>query len=278
MRKLVFFASIVTCFIARDLEAQTVAEDQRMAFMQQQAEAFTGSLDDQHKIAAYEKPLLRWTNPHTNIRDGVLVCWIDEHGVPAAAAQICLTPNSTSEWAIELQSLSTKPIELSNGKIETWSPVGAGIQWHAIKQGFASPTPSKRLVQMRGIARKFRGHDDFEKEENVVRLLTNPLIRYSNPKSGIVDGAMFAMVHGTDPEILILIEARKSDDGNTTFFWALAPMTSFELRVFMDQKQIWTKPKMTSNLPTDVFFQRLLVAGEKDEPTLTDRVKGIFGF
>lgn len=262
---------------APDSPEQT--SDQRMSFMQQQAAAFRGTVGTNDKIQALDKPLLRWSNPHTNILDGVLVCWVDEAGVPAAAAQICLTPNSSDEWAIELQSLSQKPLTLTNGIIEDWRPIAAGLQWHshdAVSK--TSQTEKQRLVQMRALARRFRGDDDFENEESVLRLLTNPLLRYSNPKKGITDGAMFALVQGTDPEMLILIELRQDQNGNAGYYWALAPMTSFELTGYLDREEVWQKPQMTSNQPTDIFYQRLLIAGQSQDQPLGDRLRSLFGF
>ena len=40
------------------------------------------------------------------------------------------------------------------------------------------------------------------------RLLTVPVFRYSQPERGIVDGALFAFVRSTNPELLIVIEAQ----------------------------------------------------------------------
>lgn len=264
--------------LAQDAESPIQSAEQRMEFMQAQAEAFEGKIGDTVKIQAFEKPLLRWSNPQTNILDGVLVCWVDQAGAPAATAQICLTPNSLDQWAIELQSLAQQPISLSNGVIETWEPSDAGVIWRPLKD---APDPAvdqqRRLVQMRAAARRFRGDDDFENSESVLRLMTNPLLRYSNPDAGITDGAMFALVHGTDPELLILIESRRDGQGASQYYWALAPVTSFELRGYLDGKEVWHKPAMTSNLPTDVFFQRLLVPGTEPERTLSDRVRDLLG-
>jgi hypothetical protein len=254
--------------------------DGRYEFMQGQAEAFEGSLRKGGKIKSLDAPLLRWTNPYTNIRDGVLVGWVDEAGVPVAAAQICLTPNSTSQWAIELQSLTVERFTLSNGKMESWKPNRPGVQWHRYdKVGIPAEGAPRRLVQMRTLARRFRGDDDFENEESVLRLLTNPLVRYSKPDDGLVDGGMFALVHGTDPEMLIMIEARKDEnEEQPAYHWALAPMTSFELRGYLDREQVWHKPQMTSNRPIDIFFQRLLVQDREEDASVLSKLKGLLDF
>ncbi len=273
-------------------EADAVDEmADRLQFMQEQAEAFQGKTKAGVAIKALPAPLLRWTNPHSNIKDGALVCWTDTQGVPVAAAQICLTPNSDSEWAIELQSLASEPLTLQNGKIDTWIPKSAGVTWSRDKKaGVPANDAKRRLIQMRSLARRFRADDDFEQEESSLRLLPNPLLRYSNPDAGIIDGGLFSLVHGTDPELLILVEARKSTDrsdvavdvadgadpGSETWYqWALAPMTTFELKAFLDRKEVWHKPQMTSNLPSDVFLQRLLVPGPPKEKSVLSSLRDL---
>jgi hypothetical protein len=39
------------------------------------------------------------------------------------------------------------------------------------------------------------------------RLLTQPIDRYADEKSGITDGAIFAFANGTNPEVALLLEA-----------------------------------------------------------------------
>lgn len=287
MRPTLFFVMFALASFAVSATAQEPDEsnrktaDDRLQFMQQQAEAFVGTRGQGEVIKALDAPLLRWTNPQTNIQDGVLVCWVGSGGVPVAAAQICLTPNSTTDWAIELQSLTSDKFTLGNGKIDRWEPASAGVQWNRYdKVGVPADTEKRRLVQMRALARRFRGDDDFEKEESVLRLLTNPLVRYSDPDNGLVDGGLFALVHGTDPEMLIMIEARRGENDELAYRWALAPMTSFELRAYLDREEVWHKPEMTSNLPKDVFFQRLLVGkgGEETGTSVLSRLKGLLDF
>jgi hypothetical protein len=274
------FLGVVAVYAQAPNDSNPSESDERYQFMQTHAEAFTGVLAKGETIKSLGAPLLRWTNPYTNIQDGVLVAWVDESGVPVAAAQICLTPKSTSQWAIELQSLSVESFTLSNGEIESWKPKQPGLQWHRYdKVGTPAKSEQRRLVQMRVLARRFRGDDDFENEESVLRLLPNPLVRYSKPGGGIVDGGMFALVHGTDPEMLIMIEARKDDnEQQPAYHWALAPMTSFELHGYLDREQVWHKPQMTSNLPTDVFFQRLLVQDPQQDESVLSKLKGLFDF
>ena len=55
-----------------------------------------------------------------------------------------------------------------------------------------------------------------------LRLLPKPLYRYESTDPEVLDGAVFALVSsaGTDPEIILLIEARKTPEGPRWVFGA----------------------------------------------------------
>jgi hypothetical protein len=54
--------------------------------------------------------------------------------------------------------------------------------------------------------------------------LSTPLYRYEKPPGDVLEGAVFAFVLGTDPELLLVLEARR-DEGATVWQYALARMT-----------------------------------------------------
>ena len=39
--------------------------------------------------------------------------------------------------------------------------------------------------------------------------MPQPLLRYAAPDSGVIDGAVFAFAEATDPEALLILEARR---------------------------------------------------------------------
>ena len=73
-----------------------------------------------------------------------------------------------------------------------------------------------------------------------LRLLPQPIHRYSAPKQGIHSGALFAFVHGTDPEIWLLIEARGEDAEKVRWQYAVTRMTSSEVRLKHGDKKVWS--------------------------------------
>ena len=92
---------------------------------------------------------------------------------------------------------------------------------------------------MRTLADRFTANDEFEgKSRWELRLLSKPLLRYADEKANLLDGAMFAWAHGTDPEVFLLLEARKVKD-EYIWHYALAPMTGYALKVQLDGKEVW---------------------------------------
>ena len=74
---------------------------------------------------------------------------------------------------------------------------------------------------MRDLAREFSGTtQDLEEHRWELRLLPQPLYRYESTDPDVLDGAVFAFVTsaGTDPEAILVLEARK-DPGASAPKW-----------------------------------------------------------
>ena len=67
--------------------------------------------------------------------------------------------------------------------------------------------------------------------------------RSSNPDESPValDGALFTFAFGTDPEALLLIEARSTPDGNV-WHYAAAPFTDFAIQLKHKDLPVWNEP------------------------------------
>ena len=68
---------------------------------------------------------------------------------------------------------------------------------------------------MRAVADEFIADDDFGGggKYHRLRMLTTPIARYGKAGGTVEDGALFAFVEGTDPEVFLLIEARAGEKG-----------------------------------------------------------------
>ena len=72
-----------------------------------------------------------------------------------------------------------------------------------------------------------------------MRILPRPLHTYSDRNRSVIEGALFAFVLGTDPELLMQIEARSGADG-TKWQVGFARAASAELSVRVDEQEVWS--------------------------------------
>lgn len=232
----------------------------RLEFMKDSVKdyEFLLSPDFKAKLTVKPEPLLRFTNPVSGLQDGGFFLWTSEAGRPMVGAQVFLT--SEDLWIHEFQSLAPVPFRVTRKGAETWEPKRAGVE---VKPVPGAPVPAnnpvQRLVQMRDIAKRFTASDEFEgrPQSDELRLLTKPLARFGAENSETVDGALFAHAHGTDPELLIVLEALKSE-GAYRWHYSLAPMTGYALKASLDDKPVWEvawrKPPFD---PKEPFFIRV---------------------
>ena len=226
---------------------------ERLQFMVESAGEYrvTASGNDETLLTLHEEPLLRFNNTVSGVPDGILVLWtLGER--PAAFAQVFQTKEGV--WIHEAQSVSPVPMQFALKGDVKWSPREAAPAMQTL-DGASPPaeSPAARLRQMRRLAERFAGTDDFkisptdtEAERNDLRMLPTAVYRYASPDDGIIDGAVFAFVHGTDPEMLLTLEAR--DDGDQSGWrYALAAMTCWAVQAQLEGAEVWTSPERFGN-------------------------------
>lgn len=227
----------------------------RLEFMKTSVKDYVFVLgpDFQSTLSIEPEPLLRFTNPVSGLQDGGFFVWKSDAGRPMVGAQVFLT--SDDLWIHEFQSLAPMPFKVTRSDKTIWEPKRAGVDVKPIPD---APVPAagavQRLVQMRDIARRFTASDEFEgrPKSDELRLLTKPLLRFGAENSGLLDGALFVHAHGTDPELMIVLEALKSE-GGYRWHYSLAPMTGYALKASLDDKPVWEvawrKPPFDSKEP-----------------------------
>lgn len=193
----------------------------------------------------YPKPILRWSNPVAGIRDGIVVMWT-EGARPAILAQVF--PTKDNFWILEFQSLAAVPFIMRDRERVVWEPRKAGEQFAPLAD--APPpadTSTKRLVQMRTLARYFTAFDDFrihhtdkEVTRHELRLMANPVYRYDMPDAHVLDGGVFPFVLGTDPEVFLIFDVRENGEGTRSWEYLVAPLTCWALEVKFKDRTVWT--------------------------------------
>jgi hypothetical protein len=193
------------------------------------------------KFRIQAEPVLRFTNPVGGSRDGAMFVWLDEEGRPAVAAQILWNPQQ--DWVEEFSSLSASPLLARSPDGSVWSPSKGGVSFKPVPDApKPAETAERRFRQMRELAESFSAeHFYYSRVWNKLRLLTKPFARYGKPGSEVQDGAIFCFAHGTDPEVLLMLESRPGKNG-PEWQYAFAPMTTFAANAFWKGKEIWSKP------------------------------------
>lgn len=212
-------------------------------------------------------PILKWSNPVRKTEDGAVFLWNDRGRPRAVASFYRYKDNRTGllHDDHEFMSLATKPLTGTVDGRVVWQPSVAGVQPRPIPNA-PSPaaTEAQRLRQMRALARRFAAFFDNPPDHSEIRLLPQPLYRYELDKSrkDIIDGALFAFVHTTDPEVFLLIEALAPAEGAApSWHYALARMSMVNMEVKLDGARVWrvawdtdllnpTKPYMTRGTTT----------------------------
>lgn len=191
------------------------------------------------KLDFHKEPVYVWTNPvRAAQQDGVVFIWTSR-GRPEAIGTIFSNPAGEIRGIThEFHSLSLGTLHVTRrGTHENlWKPGGPGIELAPIE---GAPPPARssaqRLLQMRAMAREFSASTrDAKNRRWELRLLAQPLYRYESTVPDVWDGALFAFVTsaGTDPETLLVIEARKPAAGGTPVWHrGHARFTDLELSV-----------------------------------------------
>lgn len=157
-----------------------------------------------------KESVLRWTNPFAGRVYGNTYVWL-RRGRPVAAACLFRYFNPYRSFNGELVALKGSKLVAKRDDTVVWQPKDEW-KWHAIS-GAAAPaaTAPQRLVQIRTLAREFTveildTRNLSKGEDQRPRLLPKPLYRYDAEQAKTLDGALFAFVLGTDPELLFLLE------------------------------------------------------------------------
>jgi hypothetical protein len=207
-------------------------------------------------------PVIRWRNVARGQQgEAMMVVW-PHNGRPVAMASIYPWQGYLVH---EFDSLSrgSKLTAREQGRV-IWSPASAGVEFKEVPNApKPAASPAERLRQMKAIAAEFKATmtgwsaDNSDGEE--LRLLPRPLYRYDltsakAPEPPLVDGGLFAYVQGTDPEVVLILEAVGTAD-KADWQYAFARATAGGLEVKLGDRVVWTAKKHPANrVPTLPHF------------------------
>ena len=202
--------------------------------------------DSEKKLDLRKEPIFEWTNPvRSSLQHGVIFLWLRD-GRPAALGCIfCQKDDKLPGWRLmhELHALDREKLLVSRpNALNEWKPQTGLARKELPGAEATAATAGARLVQMRRLAQEFTGYEnDLEGKRSDLRLLPRPLYRYPEARTGVVDGALFALLstEGTDPEVWLLIEARQDGD-KIRWEYACCRFSNRDLYVQHKGKEVWS--------------------------------------
>lgn len=194
-------------------------------------------------LTVSESPALRFSNPVRELlSDGTTFFYFDGPR-PVAAVSLSIRGQASElrrVWA-EVSLTAPTPLVCHRDGAKFWSPQEALPQWKPVSDApEPRDTAAGRLVQMREMARRFEVEVLRKDVWTASRLLTQPVVRFSDPRTHTVDGSVFVFAEATDPEVLLLFEARsESMSADPKWHYLFAKMSSPRTRARLDGREIW---------------------------------------
>ena len=206
------------------------------------------------------EPVLRWWQPVRGGDDGALV-WRRE-GRPVAVLTFFTfkLPNGTRCITHKRHSMAAEPLEATWRGNTVWRTRGrASPSRPSRTPPVPADTAAARLRQMQALMREFAANTvDSKGSTWPLRALVKPLFRYE----GKDDGALFALVQGTDPEAFVVLEAR-GEGSNAHWHYAVARFTDLEIHVRLKENEVFSDPHSLG--AQDEIYQTLVVISKPSD-------------
>jgi hypothetical protein len=204
-----------------------------------------------------KEPVLRWTNPASGRVYGNTYVWL-QNGRPVAVGCLFRNYQPWNTFNGELAALAgTKLAAERDGKV-IWRPKGEW-KWHPLPGATApAATAGQRLVQMKALAGEFvvevlDTRNNPKGDEQTPRLLPKPLHRYDAEQTKALDGALFAFVLGTDPELLLLVECDTAAE-KPGWRFGVARMNRDAVRLKHKGATVWEVASTREHSPEDPYY------------------------
>jgi hypothetical protein len=166
-------------------------------------------------------------------------------------------------------------VSLSEGLVEAeddgdrWTPDGPGVVMAPLPRASApAETPTDRLRQMKDLARRFRafhvrGPTETSSEYD---LAAEPVHRYSDEARNVVDGAILLFAEGTNPEVALLIETRRTGTSGAAWHYGLARLSLDQISVQLDGVEVRRWPGGVGARAQDAYWIHMKPYSPKQAP------------
>lgn len=227
------------------------------------------------KVELRREPVYLWTNPiRGGEQDGAVFVWTCRGRAEVIGTFFSYPAIGPRNLNHELHSLSTAVLDVARpGGANTWSPKAPGVEPKPIPDAPpAASSAAQRMLQMRELTRVFSAtSEDLEGKRWDLRLLPQPLFRYESTDPDVLDGAVFAFVTsaGTDPEAILVIEARKAEKAATpAWHYAIARFSDLTLSVKLKGQEVYKAPPIPWDAPDQDPKQRYRTFRDRGIPPI----------
>jgi hypothetical protein len=204
--------------------------------------------DDQWtKVKRIEKPLLFFGDSTRENDRGSVWGWA-EKGRPVALVELYQNTNDRTNWVYAICNTSGGKLRANRRGAPWWRENNSASELKDIPSAPAPAADSpQKQRQLKLIAQKFTGHQFWDPNNSryELRRLERPLYTYRDEAAGVLEGGLFTLANGTNPEILFFVEARvdPNDKSKATWQYAVGRLAHAELHMEYDGKEIFNAPR-----------------------------------
>lgn len=191
------------------------------------------------------QPVFRYSDQEHRIPDATMWVWT-RNARPVAFQKVEGNDHGGGQkWTICFASLSEGLVNVYWQGGREYAARKPGVTFNPIPDAEAPADNSRiRKVQIKTLKDRFTGRlgvDDLDKGSET-RTMPKPLFEYDDPKTMLPIGAVFGMTStGTNPNLLLVIEARPDSEGKLRWEYATSRMTSGPVRFRLDDKEVWAE-------------------------------------
>lgn len=230
--------------------------DPRLEWIQSRVNGMKVIGHDGKKSGFHSTPLLRFSDPVRNVSDATL--WrIGEKGRPPAIMVTEVYQGRHIQFEFIAVDRHPKSVAVDDW---AWEPKETEFKWIEIP-GNAEVSQEQRIRRRRltFLTRSFDASETMlDGQVILLRLMPQPILRYDDPERGIAEGAVYCFSHGTNPEILMLVEAQAEPDVPNEYRWmaGFARMGAADLNVEYAGADFWSIPGDYRGKPELPYFFR----------------------
>jgi hypothetical protein len=225
------------------------------------------------KVERIEKPLLYYGDATRENDRGSVWGWGDK-GRPLVLLELFQNANDREKWVYTICNTSGEKVRASRRGNVWWRTNESASQ---LKDVPDAPAPAAdaalRQRQMKQLAQKFSGHEFWDPDNSrfELRRLERPLHTYRDEDGGVLEGALYTLANGTNPEIMLFVEARvdPKDKSRTAWKFTVGRLSHAELHLVYDGKEVFDAPRADRaqlSAPDKPYWLGLLESSSSAKP------------